>query len=125
MPGHWAAQCPQNASRATSTKHSPSTTPGNSPKKARTDGSAMMVRDMAKQNIRGCPAFGPSGWFGIQDGGASSVVIGHNTLLTRTALPQCAEHRTTVECVFLQGFCFLSCLDLFTKLHWFTVHSRS
>lgn len=38
------------------------------------------VRDMAKINQRGLPPMGQYGWCGIQDGGASSVVIGHTTL---------------------------------------------
>ena len=40
----------------------------------------MMVRDMAKQHAKGLPHFSGSGWYGIQDGGASSVVVGHETL---------------------------------------------
>ena len=47
----------------------------------KTDGSAMMVRDMAKLNERGIPPLSQHGWYGIQDGGASSVVIGHKTLM--------------------------------------------
>ena len=31
--------------------------------------------------LRGLRLLGPKGWFGIQDGGASSMVIGHNTLM--------------------------------------------
>ena len=72
--GHWASQCPQNNSK-TST---PSTSPT---KRAKTDGSAMMVRGMAKRHPRGLPSLSSFGWFGMQDGGASSVVIGHNTLM--------------------------------------------
>ena len=72
-------QCPNP--RATN-KSSPATTPGSSPtKRAKTDGQAMMMRNMAQKNPRGVPALGPDGWFGMQDGGASSVVIGHNTLM--------------------------------------------
>ena len=41
----------------------------------------MMVRDMAKQGPRGVPHLGPAGWFGLQDGGASSVVCGHDVLM--------------------------------------------
>ena len=40
-----------------------------------------MVRDMAKLGPRGVPHLGPQGWYGIQDGGASSVVCGHETLM--------------------------------------------
>lgn len=49
-------------------------------KKAKTDGSAMMARDVAKKQ-HGIPQLGNYGWFGIQDGGASSVVVGHTTLM--------------------------------------------
>ena len=31
--------------------------------------------------VRGLPALGEQGWFGMQDGGASSVVCGHDTLM--------------------------------------------
>ena len=41
----------------------------------------MMVRDIAKINNRGLPPLGQHGWYGIQDGGASSVVVGHITLM--------------------------------------------
>ena len=41
----------------------------------------MMVRDMAKQHAKGLPHLSGSGWYGIQDGGASSVVVGHETLM--------------------------------------------
>jgi len=41
----------------------------------------MMVRDMAKQHATGLPDLSDSGWYGIQDGGASSVVVGHETLM--------------------------------------------
>ena len=41
----------------------------------------MMVRDMAKINNRGLPPLGQHGWYGIQDGGASSVVVGHINLM--------------------------------------------
>ena len=36
---------------------------------------------MAKINNRGLPPLGQHGWYGIQDGGASSVVVGHITLM--------------------------------------------
>jgi hypothetical protein len=41
----------------------------------------MMVTDEALHADDGVPHLGPKGWFGIQDGGASSMVIGHNTLM--------------------------------------------
>ena len=83
QPGHWAASCPQNTARSSPTsRQSPSSATSTSPsKKSRTDGSAMMVRDMAKVSSRGLPAIGQHGWYGIQDGGASSVVVGHVTLM--------------------------------------------
>ena len=49
--------------------------------KAKTDGSAMMVRDMAKLNERGIRQLGNNGWYGIQDGGASSAMVGHTALM--------------------------------------------
>ena len=41
----------------------------------------MMVTDTAMHADEGIPHLSPQGWFGIQDGGASSMVIGHNTLM--------------------------------------------
>ena len=82
--GHWAAHCPQNSPSKSTTRQSPTSSPtSTSPsKKAKgNDGSAMMVRDMAKQGPRGVPHLGPAGWFGLQDGGASSVVCGHDVLM--------------------------------------------
>lgn len=81
--GHWAANCPQGSARSSPTsKQSSTASPSNSPsKKAKTDGTAMMVRDMAKQHAKGLPHLSGSGWYGIQDGGASSVVVGHETLM--------------------------------------------
>eukprot|EP00435_Cladocopium_sp_Y103_P032566 s1782_g8.t1 len=74
--GHWAANCTNSPSKSSPT---PSTT--SSPaKKAKTD-SAMMVRDLAKQLPAGVPLLGPNGLYGIQDGGASSVVCGHEVLM--------------------------------------------
>ena len=40
-----------------------------------------MVTDEALHADDGVPHLGPKVWFGIQDGGASSMVIGHNTLM--------------------------------------------
>ena len=40
----------------------------------------MMVTDTALHAEEGLPHLSPKGWYGIQDGGASSMVIGHNTL---------------------------------------------
>ena len=82
--GHWAAHCPQNSPSKSTTRQSPTSSPtSTSPsKKAKgNDGSAMMVRDMAKQGPRGVPHLGLCGWFGLQDGGASSVVCGHDVLM--------------------------------------------
>ena len=39
----------------------------------------MMVRDMAKITSRGLPPM--SAWYRIQDGGTSSVMVGHVTLM--------------------------------------------
>ena len=41
----------------------------------------MMVTDTALHAEEGVPHLSPRGWFGIQDGGASSMVIGHNNLM--------------------------------------------
>ena len=41
----------------------------------------MMVTDTAMHADEGIPHLSSKGWFGIQDGGASSMVIGHNTLM--------------------------------------------
>eukprot|EP00435_Cladocopium_sp_Y103_P020560 s2023_g5.t1 len=40
-----------------------------------------MVADTSYSAEDGKPALGPDGWFGIQDGGASSMVCGHETLM--------------------------------------------
>ena len=77
QPGHWAANCPQKGTSTTRSSPATSTSPV---KKAKTDGSAMMARDVAKKQ-HGIPQLGNYGWFGIQDGGASSVVVGHTTLM--------------------------------------------
>ena len=83
--GHWAAHCPQNSSKVSSpARQSPSSSPtSTSPsKKAKgNDGTAMMVRDIARHGPRGVPHLSPLGWFGLQDGGASSVVCGHDVLM--------------------------------------------
>ena len=69
--GHAAADCPMN--KGTS-----------SPKRAKTDaspkssGHAFMMRDL---NQQGTPMLSDRGWFGLQDGGASSMVCGHETLM--------------------------------------------
>lgn len=42
----------------------------------------MMVRDLAKQPAPGLPLMGQDGLYGIQDGGASSVVCGHDVLMS-------------------------------------------
>ena len=74
--GHWAANCTASPTRTSPT---PSTT--SSPtKKAKTD-SAMMVRDLAKHVPAGLPLLSSEGLYGIQDGGASSVVCGHDVLM--------------------------------------------
>ena len=72
--GHAAAECPQQS------KTSPST----SPKRAKTDsstktsGQAFIVRDLAQAPP---PPISEAGWFGMQDGGASSLVCGHSVLM--------------------------------------------
>ena len=74
--GHWAANCTNSPA-----KSSPSPSNTSSPaKKPKTD-NAMMVRDLAKQAHSGVPLLGPAGLYGIQDGGASSVVCGHEVLM--------------------------------------------
>ena len=80
QPGHWTAQCPMN--RGAGGKPGAAKDGSNSSsKRTRTDGTAMMVRDLAMEGERGLPAIGDLGWYGIQDGGASSVVCGHETLM--------------------------------------------
>ena len=74
--GHWAANCTASPTRTSPT---PSTT--SSPtKKAKTD-SAMMVRDLAKHVPAGLPLLSSEGLYGIQAGGASSVVCRHDVLM--------------------------------------------
>ena len=74
--GHWAASCTASPTRTSPT---PSTT--SSPtKKAKTD-SAMMVRDLAKHVPAGLPLLSSEGLYGIQAGGASSVVCRHDVLM--------------------------------------------
>ena len=75
--GHWAINCPNQRS----SKPSPASSNASSPmKRAKTD-SAMMVRDLAAPAEKGTPTLSPAGWFGMQDGGASSVVCGHSVLM--------------------------------------------
>ena len=74
--GHWAANCTASPSRS-----SPPSTTSSPTKKAKTE-SAMMVRDLAKQPAPGLPLMGQDGLYGIQDGGASSVVCGHDVLMS-------------------------------------------
>ena len=74
--GHWAINCPQNA--ASSKSSTASTSPSKRPK---TDSTAMMVRDLAKKEDKGLEHLSSDGWYGLQDGGASSVVCGHTTLM--------------------------------------------
>ena len=81
QPGHWAIDCP-NPPKNSPTNRTPSSTTSSPAKKAKTDGAAMMVRDMAKNDQRGLSMLGPHGWYGLQDGGASSVVCGHETLMS-------------------------------------------
>ena len=75
-PGHTPSQCP-NSQQARSSPTS-STSPS---KRSKTDQSANMVADTSYHAEDGKPALGPDGWFGIQDGGASSMVCGHETLM--------------------------------------------
>eukprot|EP00435_Cladocopium_sp_Y103_P007119 s2224_g2.t1 len=78
--GHWAANCTASPSKATS-KTSPTTSTTSSPtKKAKTE-TAMMVRDLAKSSSIGIPLLSHEGFYGIQDGGASFVVCGHEVLM--------------------------------------------
>ena len=71
--GHLAAQCPNGSPTSKGTSSPPS--PSKRPKTA----DAMMVTDEALHADDGVPHLGPKGWYGIQDGGASSMVIGHNS----------------------------------------------
>ena len=74
--GHWAANCTSPTSKASPT----SSTTSSPSKKAKTE-STMMVCDLARQVPKGLPLLGADGFFGIQDGGASSVVCGHDVLM--------------------------------------------
>ena len=67
----------------------------------------MMVRDLAKQLLKGVPLIGPAGLYGIQDGGASSVVCGHEVLM------KVIDHMKA-KGVPIERFLFAptSCLDL-------------
>ena len=68
--GHLAAQCPSGSQSRK--EHLP----------ARTKiADAMMVTDTAMHADEGIPHLSSRGWFEIQDGGASSMGIGHNTLM--------------------------------------------
>ena len=85
----------QKCLRCGSTEHMPSsyprstsstrtfTTPSSSPsKKHKADGSGLMVRDLSVENpVDAPPRLGEQGGYGIQDSGASSVVVGHNVLM--------------------------------------------
>ena len=72
--GHLAAQCPSGSPVSKGASSS-------SPSKRIKTADAMMVTDTALHAEEGVPHLGPRGWHGIQDGGASSMVIGHNTLM--------------------------------------------
>lgn len=76
--GHWAASCPMNAARSSSSPTSGGTSPT---KRAKTEGAGFMVRDEAVNPDDSLPHIGSVGLYGIQDGGASSCVVGHNTLM--------------------------------------------
>ena len=75
---HMSSSCPKPPSSTRT-----STTPSSSPsKKHKIDGSGLMVRDLTTDDAVGPPPrFGSQGCFGIQDSGASSVVVGHNVLM--------------------------------------------
>ena len=55
--------------------------PSGSPSKRIKAADAMMVTDTALHAEEGVPHLSPRGWFGIQTSGASSMVIGHNTVM--------------------------------------------
>ena len=102
QPGHWAAQCPQNSGKSSPSR--PALSPA--AKKPKTEGAAMMVRDLVQSPKPGLPFLSSSGWFGIQDGGASSVVCGHDTLmqvigdLMKRGVPQSNFHFTPANKTF-------------------------
>ena len=69
QPGHLAANCPKNTSSPnTSTKH------------PRSSHSINMVREQQHTNNTQQP-HQPNGYFATQDGGASSMVAGHNVVM--------------------------------------------
>ena len=75
---HMTSSCPRSTSSTRT-----STTPSSSPsKKHKADGSGLMVRDLSVDNPGNAPPrLGEQGCYGIQDSGASSVVVGHNILM--------------------------------------------
>ena len=76
---HLSSSCPKPPSSSTRASTTPSSSPS---KKHKIDGSGLMVRDLTTDDAGGpIPRFGSQGCFGIQDSGASSVVVGHNILM--------------------------------------------
>ena len=75
--GHWAINCPNKPAKGSS----PSSGTSSPTKRPKTE-SAMMVRDLTQPEQRGVPTLSEAGWYGMQDGGASSVVCGHTVLMS-------------------------------------------
>ena len=69
--GHAAAECPMNKTSQSQAGQLTETT-------AKTSGQAFMMHDLSR---KGTPQLSEQGWFGLQDGGASSMVCGHETLM--------------------------------------------
>ena len=76
---HLSSACPKPYSSSTRSSTTPSSSPA---KKHKTDGTGLMVRDLGVTDGHGPPPrLGEQGCYGIQDSGASSVVVGHNNLM--------------------------------------------
>ena len=73
---HMTSTCPR--STGSSRSNNPSSSPA---KRQKSDGSGLMVKDETITDSLGIPKMSESGCYGIQDGGASSVVVGHNVLM--------------------------------------------
>ena len=74
--GHWSQNCPNRPAKA-----SPTTSNASSPTKRAKTESAMMMHDLTQPSTLGTPSLSEAGWYGLQDGGASSVVCGHTVLM--------------------------------------------
>ena len=73
---HMTSACPKspNTGRGSNQSSSPA-------KRQKSDGHGLMVKDENVTESLGIPKMSEQGCYGIQDGGASSVVVGHNVLM--------------------------------------------